>query len=70
MNFGEGGLRIPKATSTEVKEVVALADEAVKVTTLVASFVRGVNGKGFVLLHIWQPLPYIKFYQIPSNEVT
>ena len=52
MNFGEGGLGIPKATSTEVKEVVALADEAVKITTLVASFVRGVNGKGFVLLHV------------------
>jgi hypothetical protein len=50
MNFGKGGLRIPEATSSEVKDTVALTDEAIEI-----------NGNGFVLLHISQPLPWIEY---------
>lgn len=52
MDFGECVFRITKATSSEVKEVVALVSEASEVATLIPSFVWGVYGKGSVFFHV------------------
>ena len=52
VNLGEGGFRITKATSRKVEEIVPLAFETRQVAALIASFMRRVYCKCFVLFNI------------------
>lgn len=69
MNLGESGLGVAEASSREVEEVVALVPEASEVAALIASLVRCVDGKRFVLLNVREPAAEVGLQQIASNEV-
>lgn len=69
MNLGESGLGVAEASSREVEEVVALVPEASEVAALVASLMRRVDGKRFVLLDIREPAAKVGLQQVASNEV-
>lgn len=49
MDLSECSFGITKATSSKVEEIVTLVSKPCEVPALVATFVWGVNSKGFVL---------------------
>lgn len=62
-------LWITKSSSRDVKKVVSLFFETVKIPTFVSTLVRSVDGYRLVFFHIFKPTTNVWLHQVSSDEV-